>query len=371
MRLKVIFFGLTATFLGMNAATDVLQSPYLQFPKKMVPAAYATNPSAYASDMIAKGATVYRQIVQGQIDTARLQKNPAEYVKSITALVFYFFSKAIEKKQGFSSGTLVIKDPGFKVYDFLYKYVEAKWKPRDMVKEVLVDISGVGAYPRKSTHFNSFYIYTDRAKKGLLGKITKKNEFVHYGIDLPKNLILPTQRKHILFGKVEINPPLTFIKLEHHGLGKKGVVLHAKQLGKARMRKFVGKTTNKLKKLGFKEGSYLGKLLDHFSEVSSDDSADARRERIPLAMLTEFLALMLSEGSPIKKDDIDSKGVKGLGIRRMLTILDTYVAGQQGTPAWKAALREFAAQIRKNYDHTDIRLGREVILTPDVELIQS
>jgi len=48
-----------------------------------------------------------------------------------------------------------------------------------------------------------------------------------------------------------------------------------------------------------------------------------------------------------------------------------YVAGQQGTPAWKAALREFAAQIRKNYDHTDIRLGREVILTPDVELIQS
>ncbi len=52
----------------------------------------------------------------------------------------------------------------------------------------------------------------------------------------------------------------------------------------------------------------------------------------------------------------------------MLAIMDSYVAGKQGTEAWRAALREFAQQIRNEYDHTDIRLGREVILTPEVEL---
>ncbi len=368
MRFKLIILGLSTIVLSINAANDILQSPYLRFNPKMIPAAYAKNPSRYVSDMIAKGATVYRQIEQGQVDIAKLQKNPDEYVRSIAPLLFYFFSKAIEKGQGFSSGSIVIKDPGFKVYNFLYAYVETKWKPRSMIKETLVDISGKGAYPRKSTHFNAFYIYTDKASKGLLGKINKKNEFIHYGIDMPKNIILPAKRKHLLFGKVELSPPLIFIKMEYHGLGKKGVVQHAGGLGKAQMRKFVGKTTTKLKKLGFKQESHLGKLLDRFSTVGSDDTADARRERIPLATLTEFLALMLAEGSPLQKDDIDTQGVKGLGIRRMLAILDTYVAGQQGTVAWRTALREFAQQIRREYDHTDIRLGREVILTPEKEL---
>ncbi len=366
MHLKALFFGLMTTFLYMNAT--VLNSPYLQFTKKMIPAAYAHNPSAYATDMIAKGQTVYKQIVHGQIDTAKLQKNLNEYVRSIAALIFYFFSKAVEKKQGFSSGSMVIKDPGFKIYNFLYAYVETKWKPRSMVKETFVDISGVGAYPRKSTHFNSFYIYTDKAKKGFLGKINKKNPFIHYGIDMPKNIILPAKRKHILFGKVELSPPLIFIKIEHHGLGKKAVLQHAGGLGKSQMRKFMGSTTNKLKKLGFNQESYLGKLLDQISMVSSDDTADARRERIPLKTLTEFLGLMLVEDSPVQKNEIDIKGVKGLGIRRMLALLDSYVARKQGTEAWRTALREFARQIRNEYDHTDIRLGREVILTPDVEL---
>ncbi len=368
MRLRAIILGLSATFLSLSASNEILNSPYLQFTKKMVPAAYGHNPSAYVADMINKGATVYRQIVAGQIDVAKLQKNLDGYVKSIAALMFYFFSKAVEKKQEFSRGTFVIKDPGFKVYGFLYKYVDAKWKPRDMFKEIAVDISGSGAYPRKSTHFNSFYTYTDKAKKGLLGKLNKKKEFIHYGIDMPKNLILPAKKKHILFGKVELSPPLTFIKLEFYGLGKGEVIQHAGNLTKSQMRKFVGKITNKVKKIGFKQENYLGKLLDNLAMVSSDDTSHDRRERIPLEISTEFLALMLAEGSPIQKTDIDIKEVNGLGIQRMLSIMDSYARGQQGTSAWKSALSEFAKQIRNKYDHTDIRFGREVILMPNMEL---
>ncbi len=349
----------------MNATA--LNSPYLQFTTNMIPASYADNPSAYASDMIAKGEIVYKQIVEGQLDTAKLQKNLDLYVRSIAALIFYFFSKAVEKKQEFSSGSMVIKDPGFKIYNFLYTYVETKWKPQSMVREAFVDIAGAGAYPRKSTHFNSFYIYTDKAQKGIFG-INKKDPFIHYAIDMPKNIMLPAKRKHILFGKVELTPPLIFIKMEYHGLGKKAVLQHVGGLGKAQVRKFMGNTTSKLKKLGFKQESYLGRLLDQVSMVSSDDTADARRELIPLETMAEFLGLMLVEGSPVQKSEIDIKGVKGLGIRRMLAILDSYAAGQQGTAAWRTALREFAQQIRTTYDHTDIRLGREVILTPDVEL---
>lgn len=370
MRCQYIMLGVMALFVSIQAIDmpEVLSSPYLQFPSSRVPAVYAKNPSQYAADMITKGAALYRRIIQGQVDVQQLQKNPNEYVKSIAALVFYFFSKAVEKKQGFSSGTMVIKDPGFRVYDFLYGYVTTKWKPRSMTKETLIDIAGVGAYPRKSTHFNSFYLYTGKAKKGRLRQINKKDDFVHYGIDMPNHFILPAQRKHILFGKVELNPPLIFIKLEYHGLGKKGVVQHVVGLSKSKMRKAMGKVIAQLKKIKFTQGPYLEKLLDRFALVSSDDSANARRERIPIAILTEFLALMLAEGSPLKKEEIDIKGVKGLGIRRMITLLDSYAAGQQGTAAWRTALRDFAQQIRNEYDHVDIRLGREVILIPEKEL---
>lgn len=370
MRYQCAVLSFAILFVSIQAINmpEILNSPYLQFRSSRVPAAYAKNPSQYVADMIEKGAILYKRIIQGQVDIQRLQKNTDEYVQSIVALVFYFFSKAVEKKQGFSSGTMVIKDSGFRVYNFLYGYVATKWKPRSMTKETLIDIAGVGAYPRKSTHFNSFYLYTGKAKKGAFRQINKKDDFVHYGIDMPNHFILPAQRKHILFGKVELNPPLIFIKLESHGLGKKGVVQHVGGLSKSQMRKAVGKTIAQLKKIKFTQGNYLEKLLNRFALVSSDDASNARRERIPLSTLTEFLALMLAEGSPLKKEDIDIKGVKGLGIRRMITLLDGYAAGQQGTAAWRMALRDFAQQIRNEYDHVDIRLGREVILTPEVEL---
>ena len=109
---------------------SVSSSPYFHFTKQDVPPSFASNPASYPTTMINKGQNVYAAIEHN--DTAQLTKNIDTYMQSIIGLMFYFYSKAVEKNQGFSNGAFVIKDPGFKVFNFLYRFVEKKWKPKDM-----------------------------------------------------------------------------------------------------------------------------------------------------------------------------------------------------------------------------------------------
>lgn len=336
-----------------------IESPFLTF---------SNMPASYVKDMISQGQVIYRAIQNGSVEISVLKANPVRYLKDIISLVFYFYAQAIQKGQGFSSGTFVIQDPEFKVYNFLYEYVASRWKPRNMTKELIIDMRDIGAYPRKSTHFNELYLLKGVAKKGIFGGITKNAPYIHYGIDIPNNLPLPVHKKHILFGKVQNNPPLIFLKIEEHGLDKKGFFQHAVDLTKSQTKKFLAKTSNQLKKLGFNQEGYVGKLLEQLSSVTSDDKADARRERIPLNALTKFLAILCSPGSPVKKENIEIKPIKGLGIQRMLTVADHLIKSEKGSQEWRKALIQFADQLRKEYDHTSIRFGREVILTPDSEL---
>ncbi len=322
--------------------------------------------TASDASIISQGRITYHTIQTGQIDLKKLQNNTNQYLHDIAALMFYFYNKTVKKNQEFSSGTFVISDPGFKVYNFLYQYVATKRNKKDMLNEVLIDVKGVGAYPRKSTHFNDLYLFTGNAKKGLLGAISKKNQYIHYGIDFPKSLLLPSHKKHILFGKVQESPPLTFIKMEAEGLGVQGVAQHALDLGISQTKKAISKTIEKFKRLGFNQEGYLNNILKPLSSAVSDDKPNARRERIPIDVLSEFLVIVLSPGSPIKKEAIDIKQIKAFGIQHMLKIADTYSNNAQS--AWQKTLKAFAQKLRKEYDHTNIRIGREVILTPESEL---
>ena len=355
---------LTSTFL-IPLPASVLNSPYLQFTKQTVPPSYENNPSSYPSTMITKGQEVYKNIQSNS--TAQLTKNNDTYMQSIIALMFFLYSKAVEKNQGFSNGAFVIKDPEFKLYNFLYGFVEKKWKPRNMFTEVAIDIEGIGAYPRKSTHLSDYYRYTNKTEKDLIGS-SKKKEFTHYGIDLPKGYVLPARTRHILFAKEETSPPLTYIKIEEHGLGTSGITQHAGDLVKSKTRKYASKAADKFKKL---DNAYLTKVLDSMtSSLGSDDSADSRRERVPAEPVTQFFALLLSEGSPVSKLEVDTytKSIKALGIQGMVTLLDTYARGAAGSAAWKKEAAALAQELRNQYDHVEIRIGREVILTPEQEL---
>lgn len=319
--------------------------------------------------MAAKGHQLYSNIVSGTLNKAHLIAHPHEYVHDIAALVFYFYSKAVQKGQGFSSGTFVIYDPGFRLYNFLYSYVKSRWTPNNMFQEILLDVSSRGAYPRKSTHFNNYYLFTKKAKRRRFRTIVKKKNFIHYGIDMPKTILLPAQKKHVLFGKVEIDPPLTFIKLEKHGLGKTGVLQHIRGLRESQIRKAIGKAVNLLHSKGIvTAGSRFDSLLKDFSASSSDDTADTRRENIPVTTLATFLGLLVADGSPFKKDEIEKGPIKAFGIQYMLKLANEYSKGPLGTPTWRAALSEFAQTIQKQYDHPTLRMGREVILKPGVEL---
>ncbi len=341
-------------------------SPFLQFTKETVPPAYQNNPASYPATMIAKGALVYKSIQRG--NAARLQQNMDQYMQSIIALMFYLYSKAVEKNQAFSSGAFVIKDPDFKVFNFLYAYVEKKWKPKNMFKEINVDISGIGAYPRQSTHLNDYYKYTDKVEKGWIGT-SKKKEFTHYGIDLPKGYLMPAGKRHILFAKEETKPPLTYIKLESHGLGLSGVVQHAGELVKVKTGRLVSKVEKKLKKLNFKEDSRFNKLMKQVSgSLGSDDSPEYRREKVPAEPVIMFFALLLSDGTPVKEGEIETKRVKALGLQAINVLLDTFIRAPQASKAWKQEAQNFLNQLRNEYDHLDVRIGREVILTPDREL---
>ena len=361
-RIKIRF--LTALILAHSVL--VSQSPYLTFTKDTVPPAYHSDPASYSAQMIAKGAQVYQNIERG--DVSQLQANLDQYMQSIIALMFYFYSKAVDKNQAFNNGAFVIQDLGFKVFNFLYTFVEKKWQPKDMYKEITIDVSGKRAYPRQSTHLNDYYLYTNKAEKGWISP-KKQKDFTHYGIDLPKEYRMPANKKHILFAKVETNPALTYIKLEDHGLGISGVVQHALGLAKSKSRKLVTKAKNKFGKLGFKEEAHLEKLLNAMANVlGSDDSADSRRERVPADEMATFLALLLSPGSPVAKDQIDTKRVKALGIQAMVFLLDGFIKDANGSAAWKEEARKFLQELRSTYDHVDIRIGREVILTPEKEL---
>ncbi len=142
--------------------------------------------------MTIRGASMYRAIQQGRIVNQLLKENCSSYAQDMVCLIFYFFSKAVAKGHGFKKETFVIKDPGLKVLNFMLDYVKRKWK-KDLYKEVLIDTEGAGAYPRKSTHFNSYYTYTKRASKNLVGSISKQKDFVHYGIDVAGNYLLPNK----------------------------------------------------------------------------------------------------------------------------------------------------------------------------------
>lgn len=261
------------------------------------------------------------------------------YLKSLIALLWFFYSQALDKKQPFESGVFLIQDDQqFTIYNFFMNYVKRFGK----------DISGITlrgpvtrtlqgtiadpalhasftkfAYPRDSSHYN---------------EIQKK--YRQYGIDVRfgskgnEMPLLPGQKKHILFGIVDESKYLIFFKPEDYGLYyTEGLIGHAK-----------GYFESKLRQLGLTE--------------KSNEDRFSRRERIPKQFIADFKAIVKNDVSlpkNIKEDLIkraDQEGIK---------ILYTQNLAQR--PEYKA----FVDKYSKEYDHLDLRTGREIILTvPDL-----
>lgn len=128
-----------------------------------------------------------------------------ELLARIIAIMWKLNAKAASQGEGFTSGSFKVIDPGYKLYNFLLKYVNLARKQ-----------SSSFAYERNPQKGQSSH-YKDASPESQFG-IDVRFEANESSLQL-----LPQSKSHIIFGKLTINSnsklPLLFIKLEALGLG--------------------------------------------------------------------------------------------------------------------------------------------------------
>lgn len=259
-------------------------------------------------------------------DVATFLAQQKAYLDQIIAVVWALFNKAVEKGQGFTGGTIVIIDPGFALYNFLFNYVcfvNPNIQPGKNPSNIIAD--NMYGYARRSTHFT---------------ELNDLSNFEgHYGIDIrydEKDLqpLLPGNKQHILFGKLpHLAIPVIFIKFETYGL-----VLERKELIK-----HVEKAAQKGKK---------DILRSHTPSLS-------RREDMPLEVKKRFENLL--NQLPKAEQKIVNKAIS-----KQFNHIRTYYAQAKrlATHQEKYApeAQKFVNYLDNHFDFVYLRRGNEVIL---------
>lgn len=325
-----------------------------------------SNITAINQSLVQKG-EIYINSLYGR-NNQIIPTDGENYLNSIFAIMTYICSKipAKNNNQYFSSGTIFLEDEGWKLHKFLLDYVKREYKG-DICNEIVS--SKYKAYPRKSTHLNSYYLYTNKMeKKGLAYK--KNCDYVHYGIDLKKDQDLPIpQKRHILFGKIgeKDGIKLLFIKPEEAGLQGKDALKHFITLIKTKIEAYSKKlklTNQKFQQL--KESELNEQLNKMISVISADDSLiKYRKERIPLQYIGKYVDLVLSKDSGIDKKMQQElkKRVKALGIQDIAKTAELLSKSNNGTLAWREAMAKLAQEVKQKYSNDfNLRIGNEIIL---------
>lgn len=273
-----------------------------------------------SEDLLLLGAACnHALITNDEKAIAHFTKN---HVQSVRALTWYYYALAAGKEQLFQEGTFLIAHPrAHAILDFLNHNTIATALPK------LAKIDE--AYERISSHFGKFMKLNDAHEQ-------------HYGIDISH---LPTQKQSLLFGHVDKNQNIIFIKPESHGtMAIKDLLLHG--------------------------ASYLQSLLvkgiAFFRGGASDDDADEyRKERVPTLILANFKVFnaMLCTKELMKPEQAQLKGkeAQARGISYMDAEVTRCMAHVENAEI--RALGELLLGMMKQYDHRDLRFGREVILT--------
>lgn len=248
------------------------------------------------------------------------------YLDQIIAIAWALFNKAIEKGQGFTGGTIVVIDPEFALYHFLFNYicfVNPNIRPGQNPSNIIAD--NIYGYSRRSTHFTELN--------------DLKNFEGHYGIDIRydgKDLqpLLPANKQHILFGKLShIAIPTIFIKFETYGL-----VFERKE-----MIKHVEKAAQKGKK---------DILRSHIPLLS-------RREDMPSEVKKQFDHLL--DQLPKAEQKIVNEAIS-----KQFNHIRTYYAQAKRLAThdqkYSEEAREFIKYLDTHYDYVYLRRGNEVIL---------
>ena len=271
-------------------------------------------------------------------------KQQDHYLQDIVDFIWFLYDRALAKGQVFEEGTFIIQDTQHFFYKFLMKYVKmVSPEIKDTLDDPARDVSpGLLAYSRQSSHF-----------------MLEQEKFRHYGIDIQfeddrqGKILLPAQKKHILFGR--ISDDLIFIKPERAGLNFGEITAHAMDLVGAQLRK-------PWLKYYFK--TYLPKTVNATLcyYIGTDDAPNFRKERIPEELLEKCLTILQSEKLTNEqiRDLMYIFSTQGIhGIHNEIDFDASYMSTTQ-----KGSLRAYLEQLRKEgFDHQEIRYGREVIFT--------
>lgn len=301
--------------------------------------------------------------------------NVAGDLNDIVAITHFLYKKGKEKNAGadFKSGTFIVEDPGFTISNQLRDFVKSKYGDK-LCSEVT--LTSKPAYPRKSTHFNSLYLSQGKAKKGLLGGISKTDcNYVHYGIDVAANKLPMSDKKHILFGRVGTisGRDLMFIKLEEAGLSGLEVVKHGLDLISTTAKRLLPTLfKNIVSLLGLKKVTpdSLEKEFNDLLEVSSIETDNNelqtnRKERIPAEFSAYFLSLLLEAKQNNKdaayknaKDD-----VKAFGVQSMIKLLEAEMNKSSISVDIREKINNFITKLKTRYaDDYGMRFGNEIVI---------
>ncbi len=277
-------------------------------------------------DLSQSGKDIYSQITGSgrQEYIAALQANPEDYLQNIATFLSYLFKLAVEKGQGFEEGTFLVEDPQGSIYNFLDKYPEAS----DRTSSHLVEYFQ-RKYPEKVT--------THAGKKATrvrgIDVVQDVNLYNPFGESM-----IPTQggKRHLFFMRVG---DYTLIKPENWGTSWSDILPHGYEFVVAQARK-----TPALQ-------AYFG----------TDDEPNYRKERIPGKLLNHYKEIV---GIYPNSDELTARA-KAYGIHEMVDNLQRIKQDQNIDASIRQKARLLFEVIQGDYDHLDVRIGREVIITQD------
>lgn len=206
-----------------------------------------------------EGQSYLRHIYTGQGDIVPHQTQ-AEFHNTLRAIVWYLYSKALQKNCTFEEGTFVIEDPNSTLFNFLKN-------------------TGY-AYKRPSSHFQEY-------------------QQDHYGVSLEG---LPGNKRHILFGKLDATH--MYLKPENYGLEIAQLPGHTMEYIVAQMRKI--------------------ELVRKFCHLTPDTAEMYRKEHLDPLIYNDTIKLINEfEPNQETRQELIAL-IKLFGLKKIIPILENY-----------------------------------------------
>ena len=292
----------------------------------------------FAFEQMEKGKR-YMQALLTHNEGSIAHTTQAEYLNSIIAIIWYLYGGALRKGQDFIEGTFVLKDTNRIIFNYFINYIKRFGAPitgdpaQDKGLHVSFDPFG---YPQASSHYQF-----------------QQETLCHYGIDIRYGVygqelpILPAAKRHILFGLIDEQRNLIFIKPENYGLYYlDGIPMHGLEL-----------TLSLLRKSSTIPIPYLSGFVQRW--IGSDDDPTNRKERVP-ENFVKAMAAIITQAE--KSGEITAEVAKHIKLRIKidgLKILTDDELMNKLKPAIQSVIKRY--DNKQEFDHLKLRTGREVI----------